>query len=224
MSGGPRTPAATGGRGAALAETWALVAGVTRRPVETYEKIARTPSPRGAVIFIGLLSLIPAAVMAAIEAVATGPVAAVAAFVAWAAVGVFGVYLAASAVIWLVGRLLGSRGSFEAVLTAWAGSYVPTAVWFGGLLLTHVLFAPPGFIDVRPAGAGPGPSLAVQVVFLAFSVAVFLWKALLLYLTLRVVGGLDFRRIVAAAAILAPVAVGYWFVGSYLDWFKVPFI
>jgi len=198
------------------------VAGVTRRPVETYEKIARTPSPRGAVIFIGLLSVVPAGVGAAIEAAASGPGAAVAAFVAWATVGVFGVYLAASAVIWLVGRLLGSPGSFEAFLTAWAGSYVPTAVWFGGLLLTHVVFAPPGLIGGGLADAVAGPSIVVQVVFLAFSVAVFLWKALLLYLTLRVVGGLDFRRIVAAAAILAPMAIGYWLLGLYLGWFKVP--
>lgn len=210
----------------ALSETWALIAGVTRRPVEAYEKIARTPSPRGALIFIGLLALVAAAVGAAITAMSAGAGAArvLATFLAWAALGVFGVYLAASAVIWLVGRLLGSRGSFEAVLTAWAGSYVPTAVWFAGLLLTHVLFAPSGLIDGRFAGAVGGPSAVVQVVFLAFSIAAFLWKALLLYLTLRVVGGLDFRHIVAAAFILAPVAIAYWLVGLYFGWFKVPII
>lgn len=207
----------------ALAETWALVWGVARRPVEAYEKIARRPSPRGGVIFIGLLSLFPAIVGAVIAHGTSGTVGAVAAFFAWGALGGVGVYLAASAAIWLVGRLLGSRGSFEAILTAWAGSYIPTAVWFGGLLLSHLLFAPSGFINPA-APASAGPSMVVQVVFLAFSIGVFLWKALLLYLTLRVVGGLDFRRIIAAAVILAPVAIGYWAVGLYLGWFKVPFI
>ena len=209
---------------AALRETWRLVAGVTRRPVETYEKIARVPSPRGAVVFIGGLALVAAGASAAVAiAAGSGPARAAAGFVLWGPVGVFGVYLGASAVIWLVGRALGSQATFEAFLTAWAGSYVPTAAWFSGLTLFHALFVPSGFLDPSAVGGVAGP-VVVQVVFLAFSVAAFLWKALLLYLTLRVVGGLDFRRIVAAAAILAPVAIGYWLLGLSLGWFKVPFI
>lgn len=206
-------------------EVWALIAGAARRPVETYEGLARgaggAPRLEAGVAFVGALAVaggLWASVTSAL--LGTGPIYVLAAFLVTALVMVFGVYLAASAVIWLVMRLLGGKGSFEAVLTAWAGSYVPTAVWFAGLLVAHAFFAAESPFDIIPIG-GAG-LLAFQIVFLAFSIAAFLWKALLLYLTLRVVGGLDFRRIVAAAFILAPVALGYWALGLHLKWFRVP--
>ncbi len=68
------------------------------------------------------------------------------------------------------------------------------------------------------------PGIWFQFLFFAFSVACFLWKTLLLHLTLRVVGRLDFRRILVAAVILAPVALGYSALGLHLGWFKVPLI
>jgi len=206
-----------------LRETWQLVAGVTRRPVETYERIAQSPSPRRALVFIGLVALAAGLFYAAGMAGSGKPAETLGGSLLWGLVGVFGVYGAASAVIWRVARLLGSRATFQVILTAWAGSYVPTLVWFGGLALFHVLFVPSGFLDPASAFGVAGP-VVVQVAFLAFSLAAFLWKTLLLYLTLRVAGGLDFRRIVAAAAILAPVAIGYWVLGLHFGWFKVPLI
>lgn len=219
----------------ALAEMWSLITGVTRRPVEAYEKIAQTPGSRGAVAFIALITLAVAATGSVRAAIRVGngavpPGGSLAGGIAlsllWAALGVLGVYFAASAVIWLVGRALGSRGSLSAFLTAWAGSYVPTVVWFAGLLLAHVLtpLGPEGPVEVNPGSFWFPSGVGFQVIFLAFSVACFLWKSLLLYLTLRVVGRLDFRRIVAAAVILAPVAVGYWWLGLRMGWFKVPVI
>ncbi len=208
-------------------EVWSLIAGTVRHPVETYEGIARgegaVPRPEAGLAFVGLLATAGGLWTAlAPSRLGGGLVPASAAFLVVALAMVFGVYLAASTVIWLVMHILGGRGCFGAVLTAWAASYVPTAVWFGGLLLAHVVFAPGS--PFKAAASGGSGYLAFQIVFLVFSIAVFLWKALLLYLTLRVVGGLDFRRIVAAALILAPVALGYWALGLHFGWFKVPAI
>ncbi len=214
-----------------LAETGALIWGAARHPLRTYEKMAHTPSPRGALVFLGTLAVVAGAINAALAWGAAGapggggtsPAAAAAVgFGLGGLVAVFGVYLAASAVIWGVARALGSQATFKAVLTAWAGSYVPTAAWFGGLLAFHGLFDPPGAVD--PASLSSAGPAIVQGLFMTFSLAAFLWKALLLYLTLRVVGKLDFTRIAMAAVVLAPVAVGYWIIGLSLGWFKVPFI
>lgn len=213
----------TGAKGGILRETWVFVREVTLRPVEAYERLTTAPSPRGALVWMGFLGLVMGLTAVAVAlARGEGVGRIMAAFVLWSAGGVFGVYLAASALIWLVARALGSCGTFETFVTAWAGSYVPTVVWYAGLVLGHALFKPSGLID--PAILGRAGPILVQLAFLAFSLAAFLWKLLLLYLTLRVAGKLDFRRIVAAAALLAPVALGYWFLGLYFSWFQVPFI
>ncbi|RJQ08729.1 MAG: hypothetical protein C4551_04790 [Bacillota bacterium] len=209
----------------ALAQAWSLAREVATRPLAAYERIAAAPPLAGALAFMALLAGAVGIVAAGIATARTeDPGDVVLAFILGGPVAVFAVYAGAAGVIWLVSRALGSRASFEAVLSAWAGSYLPTAVWFAGMLLAHVIVAS-GFESSTATDpeAVPG-GVTFQVLFLAFSVAAFLWKALLLYLTLRVVGRLDFRRIVAAAAILAPVAVGYWALGLELGWFKVPFI
>lgn len=209
-------------------ELQALLTGAVRRPVETCERIRRVsgkvavaPTARAGLAFVGVLAAVAGASVAWPQA-ASGAVAALLGFL-WVALGlVLGVFLAATVTIWGVARALGTRAPFGDFLAAWAMSYVPTATWFAGLLLWHALFARPGLVDL---GGPRSPAfVALMVVFLAFSVAVLAWKLLLLYLTLRVVGGLDFRRIVVAALVLGPVAAGYWALGFYLEWFKVPLI
>jgi len=210
-----------------LRQVWALFDGVARRPLETYERIAVEPPVAGGFGLVGLLAAAVAVVCGAAGRVGgpggPGPPAAsrLALALVWGTAGVFGVYLAAGTAVWLTARALGSRATRTAVLTAWAASYTPTLVWFAGLVLAHVMARPSGLSD--PAALSPAP-LVFQAVFLAFSLAVFLWKLLCLYLTLRVVGELDFRRIVIATVVLAPFALGYWALGVHLGWFKVPLL
>lgn len=223
MGAGQQAQPRSRGIRAALTETWGLVGELTRRPVETYERISARPSLRAGFTLVGLIALAFGLAGAVLAAAVSGPAEALKVFILWAVLGVSGVYLAAGGVIWLTARMLGSRAPFRAVLAAWAGSYVPTVVWYAGLFFVHLLVARPGLAGPGAATGGPGgPPVVLQIVFLAFSVACLLWKALLLYLTLRVVGGLDFRRIAAATALLAPVALGYWLLGLHLGWFKVP--
>ncbi|MCL6580419.1 MAG: YIP1 family protein [Firmicutes bacterium] len=211
-----------------LRQVWALFDGVARRPLETYERIAVEPPVAGGLGLVGFLAVAAAAVYVAAGLAGgmggPGPPAAsrLALALVWWTLGVFGVYLAAGTAVWLAARALGSRASWTAVLTAWAASYAPTAVWFAGLVLAHALVRPSGLLDL--GSLSPAAPLAFEAVFLAFSLAVFLWKLLCFYLTLRVVGGLDFRRIVVAAVILAPLALGYWALGASLGWFKVPLL
>jgi len=49
-------------------------------------------------------------------------------------------------------------------------------------------------------------------------------KILLLAITLRLAGNLNITQIIKAITILALVVGFYWWGGSILGWFKVPFI
>jgi len=224
-----------GDRKGLLSRLWSLTSGVTLRPLETFESIAQggtgAPTPAAGLLLVGGLGAAAGVTVLAGRARSAGLGWAVTAGALGDALAValglvLGVFLAASATIWGISRLLGGRGSFGAIVAAWAGSYVPTIAWFTGLLLAHLIapLGPEGMVEVDPGSFWFPPGVWFQLVFLAFSLAMFLWKSLLLYLTLRVVGGLDFRRIVVAAFILGLVAVAYWALGLELGWFKVPLI
>lgn len=204
----------------------ALASGVVWDPVNLYEKIATggtpnasdvgAPGTRAGLTLVGivavLLGLASASLAAPNRALFTGGIL------------VFAAFLAASTTIWLVSRLLGGRAAWGSVLTAWAGSYVPSAIWFGSLILAQLMASPVGGPATDPISLRFPEAAWFQVLFLAFTLAMFLWKSLLLYLNLRILGRLDFRRIVLAALILGTVVTGYWLFGLYLGWFKVPII
>lgn len=198
-----------------------LAAGVAWDPVELYEKIAAgeagAPDARAGLALVGGLAALLGLAATAVSSPGTG--------LFTGAILVFAVFVAASTTIWSVSRLLGGRAPWGAVLTAWAGSYLPTAIWFGGLILAHWIAQGLGASALIPVAPLSFPDATwFQVLFLAFTLAMFLWKSLLLYLNLRILGGLDFRRIVLASLILGAVVMGYWYLGLAWHWFKVPII
>ncbi len=122
-------------------------------------------------------------------------------------------YVAAALVIAGVCRLVRGNGDPVRHLSAWALSYPPTVFVFivniAGHFLPVKMIEAPWWLQVAWFG------------ILAFGL---LWKLLLYFIYLRVVGELGFRQMVVASAILFAVVVAYEAAMLALGLAKVPFI
>lgn len=118
--------------------------------------------------------------------------------------------------LWVVGRLVGGRGSKRGVVLAWAYTLLPTTAWFFITSLLYVIIPPPR--TTSPQG------VAFSLLYLVFSATLLYWKLSLGYLTLRFGLKLDLPRIVVVLAIVVPL-MGLYSIGMYmLGIFKVPFL
>lgn len=122
-------------------------------------------------------------------------------------------YLAAAFVIAGVCRLVGGQSSIRRHMAAWALSYYPTILAFFTIMVAHLVGVP----------GTPGHRWVVTVMF-AILVFALLWKLLLYFVYLRVVGGLGVRQMVLASALLFAVVVTYEWMILVLGIGKIPFI
>jgi hypothetical protein len=124
--------------------------------------------------------------------------------------------LAVSAVLWGIGKVLGGRGEFRKFFVGWCYTLVPTVCWFFGTSLLYLLLPPPRTTKLS--------GIVFSFVYLTISTVLLLWKIILSYLTLRFGLRLGLGRIVATAAVAAPV-IGFYSVVLYrVGVFKVPFL
>lgn len=126
---------------------------------------------------------------------------------------VIGTYVGAALVISLACRLVKGNGDPLRHLAAWALTYPATITAFALIILGHLVF---------PLGSPlPGPA---QLVWFALLLAVLLWKLLLYFIYLRVVGGLGFKQMIVASAVLFVVVILYEVAMVSLGMGQVPFI
>jgi hypothetical protein len=121
-------------------------------------------------------------------------------------------YVGAALVISLVCRLVRGEGDPVKHLSAWALTYPATITAFAIIILGHLIF---------PAGSFPG---FPQFLWFAALLAVLLWKVLLYFIYLRAVGGLGFKQMIVASAILFAITLTYEWVIVTLGIGQVPFI
>lgn len=122
-------------------------------------------------------------------------------------------YLAAAVVIAGVCRLVGGDGRIRRHLATWALSYYPTILAFLTILIAHLVAVP----------RSPSHDWTVTIMF-AILVFCLLWKLLLYFMYLRVVGGLGVRQMMIASAALFVIVVIYEWLILVLGLGKVPFI
>lgn len=117
---------------------------------------------------------------------------------------------------WIVGNVLGARGSLRGFSVGWGYTLVPTLVWFWGTSILYILLPPPR----TTSGAG----ILFSVVYLVFSATLLFWKITLAYLALRFGLKLDLAKISVACAVVLPVLGMYSFWMYRLGIFRIPFL
>lgn len=129
-----------------------------------------------------------------------------------AAVGLVGT----STLLFILSHIVGSKGTFRPLFTLWSFTLIPTILWFFTTSILYLILPPPRTMSF----AGK----LYSVVFITFSLSLFLWKIILYYLTLRFAMKLDLGRIVIVSLVFAPMVVGYAVIMYRLGIFRVPFI
>jgi hypothetical protein len=188
--------------------------GLVTRPYETYRRIVNHGS---------LWELLPLAVLLScyfaiaslVKTAAFRPYVLTKQFILLAT-AVFLTYALTVLFLWLVSKVIRGKGDIRSLALAWGYTLIPTLLWFLATSLLYVIFPPPR--TGRPLG------VLFSALYLSFSTALFFWKAMLSYLTLRFGMRLDLWRIIAVFFIVGGVMAMYS-IGMYrLGIFKIPFI
>ncbi len=116
----------------------------------------------------------------------------------------------------ILGKILGNRGKIRSVYVLWSYSLIPTLVWFIITSFLYLLIPPPRTLSIT--------GKIFSVVFIAFSLAVLLWKLILFYLTVRFSLKADLKKITVITVIILPIVAIYAWVSYQLKIFRIPFI
>lgn len=120
------------------------------------------------------------------------------------------------ALLWIIGRLVGGKGTLAGLACGWGYTLLPTVIWFFTTSALFLILPPPRTTSVA--------GVVFSGLFLVFSVMLLFWKLMLGYLTLRFGLKLDLVRIFIVAGIIVPI-LGVYSVGMYrMGIFRVPFL
>ncbi|KKU88055.1 hypothetical protein A3A64_04690 [Candidatus Gottesmanbacteria bacterium RIFCSPLOWO2_01_FULL_48_11] len=188
--------------------------GIVTLPYETYRRIVE----KGSLWELGFIGSILAgyfAIASMVKTAAFRPYLLTREFVVLgAAVGV--TYIGVVGVTWVIGGIVGGKGTLRGLAVAWGYTLVPTLVWFLTTSLLYLLLPPPrttSFAGVLFSG-----------LYLVFSATLFFWKLTLSYLTLRFGLKLDLGKILIVAGIIIPL-LAFYSVGMYwMGIFRIPFL
>lgn len=118
--------------------------------------------------------------------------------------------------LFLLGRLVGSTGSLKSLCILWAYSLLPTLMWFFTTSFLYILLPPPRTVSFL--------GKLYSVLFFSFSLALFLWKVILYYLTLRFGLRIDLPRIMFVSVAVVLEVVGFALIMYRLAIFRIPFL
>jgi len=132
-------------------------------------------------------------------------------------VGAAGItYCLVVAIFWGIGRLVGASGKLKGLAVLWGYSLIPTVIWFFVTSVLYVLLPPPRTTSVR--------GVIFSVLFLVFSITLFLWKTTITYLSLRFGLRLGLGKILIVLVGALPM-LGLYSYGMYrLGIFRIPFL
>lgn len=134
--------------------------------------------------------------------------------------GLFGVILGSfgilGSLLYFLGKSVGKTGELKVTLLLWSFTYIPTIIWFSIISFLFYIFPPPRSQTAQ--------GYLLSGLIIVFSIALFYWKLLLYYLTLRVGFKLRLRQIIIVSGLFFPVAAGYSYMLYRAGVFKVPFI
>lgn len=188
--------------------------GLISRPYETFRRVILDGSPKE-LVFLGLLLGVYFALASLLKVASFRPFLLTEQFIVLYGGAVSGVAISAG-MLYMVGRILGSRATFQRLFIAWSYTILPTVFWFFATSVLYVIFPPPRTTSTL--------GTLFSFLFIVFSVTLLGWKMTLSYLVLRFGLKFDLKRNIVVAVVCAPV-LAYWSVLMY-RWgiFKVPFL
>ncbi|OGG26467.1 hypothetical protein A2960_06335 [Candidatus Gottesmanbacteria bacterium RIFCSPLOWO2_01_FULL_39_12b] len=127
-------------------------------------------------------------------------------------VGFWGIII----LLYFLGKLVSSRGTFRSVFILWTWSLLPTLTWFFLTSFLFIIFPPPRTLSIW--------GKIYSLVFISFSLSLLFWKLILYYLTLRFAFRIDLQKITIVTFVVIPYIVMYSVVMYSLGIFRIPFI
>lgn len=190
------------------------VVGIVVRPYETYRKLVE----RGGVwelVYVFALAAVYFALASLVRVDAFRPFLLTKQFVVLGGGGA-AIFILATLVFWIVGNILGGKGTYHKLVLCWGYTLIPTVCWFLMTSLLYVVLPPPRLDSLK--------GNAFSLLFLIVSCTLFFWKAVLYYLTLRFALRLDFVKITVVTVVSMPIFVGVSVWMYRMGIFRVPFI
>lgn len=118
--------------------------------------------------------------------------------------------------LFLLGKLVGGKGNIQSVFTLWSYTLLPTLVWFFTTSFLYIILPPPRTTSLS--------GKVYSVVFFSFSLALFFWKVILYYLTLRFGLRIDLFRILFISLVIVLEMVLFSLFMYRLAIFRIPFL
>lgn len=190
-------------------------AGCINSPYTTYRKLADGKTDSRQILFIFLLALCYFAFASAVRVGIRHPYLLTFKLNQLILGGVTG-FAGMIAYLFIMGRLLGSVSRFTTLCLLWAYTLLPTIMWFFTTSFVYLILPPPRTLSIW--------GKLFSVVFIAYSLAILLWKLILYYLTLRFGLRIGLAKIGAVSMILAPIICIYSILMYQLRIFRIPFL
>lgn len=189
--------------------------GVMNSPYVTYRRLSGEKSEIGEVFYIYGISILYFVWVTILKTVPRNPfLLTVKLNVLLLGTGIgIGVFLCT---VYGMAKLVRSKGSFKTLFLLYSYSLLPTIIWFFATSLLYLFFPPPRTISIL--------GKALSIVYIAFSMALLLWKFILYYLTIRFAFRLDVKKIIRVSLVSFPTVMLYALILYKLGIFRIPFI
>jgi len=117
---------------------------------------------------------------------------------------------------YLMTRVFRQRINFASYLFCFTYSMIPTLIWFVSSFILYLVLPPPRTMSILGKG--------FSIFFIAYSLSLLLWKAILFFLAIRFSSRMTFFRIVYVFFLYLCWFVPYSFLLYQLKIFRIPFI
>ena len=115
-----------------------------------------------------------------------------------------------------IGLMMSKKKNFRSYLFTFSYTMLPTFIWFTVNSIFFLLFPPHRILSFLGKG--------FNMLFLSFSLSVFFWKILLVYLAIRFSSGMSFFRILYVFLLYLILLFFYWYLSLHFNLFMVPFL
>lgn len=195
------------------------VFGSIQTPYQTYRSIAIKPDYRH-LMFVGTLILVYLVWATLVRGGLRASPFFLTASLGKVVAGVVVSYLFSLTLIHIIGRQIGGRVAASvgsaSIPVLWGYTLIPTLLWFIAMSLSYAILPPPRTVSL--------PGQVASAVFIALSIALFWWKMILYYLTLRFGLRFSLKQILLFSLIFVPILGVYSVVMYKLGIFRVPFV
>lgn len=189
--------------------------GCLNHPYVTYRSLSLEKTKQGQTVYIFILTLAYFAFASLLRTGLRNPYLLTFKFNSLVMGGLIG-FLGTIFLFYILGKIFFGKKKLKTLFILWSYSLLPTIIWFFVTSLMYLILPPPRTLSIW--------GKMYSLVFVAFSLAVLLWKIILYYLTLRFGLRLDLFKIIIVSAFFTLFLFGYSLLMYKYGIFRIPFI